>query len=327
MCSPTVVQRGESDWVMLFVGSGDSTRGGETSLGLAFSSDGLRWEPHEANPVLRGADLPAGSSVQTPHVLWDAEERLFRLWFVSADTEHDRATGRVTRTSALLSHAVSATGSDWEVLPAALATACRSPCVARTAHGYEMWMNSDPQLGDPQRMPDDHWITLGEKVGGASPGLVGMGSNVYRFTSENGLEWSRDEAPTVTAADVGERSVIYPFVMRDGGSLALFYGCHRSGEDGGCFELFCSTSADGGAQWVHHAESVLPATRDQCDWDGRYTSTPHVMRDRQGRLLLYYSARDWGTLYAAGDGTVQADSEGVYRHIGVAIAGAQSGKL
>ena len=121
--------------------------------------------------------------------------------------------------------------------------------------------------------------------------------------------------------------MIYPFVMRDGGSLALFYGCHRSAEDGGCFELFCSTSADGGAQWVHHEESVLPATRDQCDWDGRYTSTPHVMRDRQGRLLLYYSARDWGTLYAAGDGTVQADSEGVYRHIGVAVAAAQSGKL
>jgi hypothetical protein len=35
-------------------------------------------------------------------------------------------------------------------------------------------------------------------------------------------------------------------------------------------------------------------------------------------ILLYYSARDWGMLYAAGDGTVQADSEGVYRHIGVA---------
>ena len=35
--------------------------------------------------------------------------------------------------------------------------------------------------------------------------------------------------------------------------------------------------------------------------------------------MLFYSARDCGTLYGAGDGTVRADSAGVYRHIGVAV--------
>ena len=315
---------------MLFVGSGDFTRGGQTNLGVAFSTDGLQWQPYAGNPVLLGSALPEGSSVQTPHVLWDPEEQLFKLWFVSSDNELDSATRRVVRTSAVLSYATSVDGICWTVLPQILANACRSPCVARTPQGgYEMWMNSDPVLGDPLRLPGDKWITLGDKVGGASPGLKGVGANVYRFTSVDGLEWSRDAEPTVTAAAIGERSVIYPFALRqaDSSGLVLWYGCHRSGEDGGCFELFCSTLEEDGAQWRHHAQSILPATRDPCDWDGRYTSTPHVLRDLEGHLRLYYSARDWGSLYTAGDGTIQADSEGVYRHIGVAVGSAPKSLL
>ena len=35
---------------------------------------------------------------------------------------------------------------------------------------------------------------------------------------------------------------------------------------------------------------------------------------------MYYSARDWGNLYGAGDGSVQCDTAGIYRHIGLATA-------
>jgi hypothetical protein len=31
-----------------------------------------------------------------------------------------------------------------------------------------------------------------------------------------------------------------------------------------------------------------------------------------------HTARDWGNLYGAGDGTIRVDSDGIYRHIGVA---------
>ena len=48
------------------------------------------------------------------------------------------------------------------------------------------------------------------------------------------------------------------------------------------------------------------------------TSTPCVLDD-EDRYLMYYSARDLGNIYGAGDGTVRADSAGIYRHIGVAV--------
>jgi hypothetical protein len=190
-------------------------------------------------------------------------------------------------------------------------------------------MNSDPDRGDPHPWPDRGWVALGEKVGGASPGLVGVGGNLFRFTSADGLEWARDATPTLTAAELGLRSIIYPFVLRgglgpaagatsgaefsssDNSSLTLLYGCppppprnrnrpparprvsridcecpgsgsnllhmgfphegpsgprtqgldagrrcHRSQADGGCFELFCSTSVDGGARWRHQPWAV-----------------------------------------------------------------------
>ena len=101
--------------------------------------------------------------------------------------------------------------------------------------------------------------------------------------------------------------MIYPFVMRGGDSLALFYGCHRSAEDGGCFELFCSTSADGGAQWVRHAEWVCRP--HEISALGRAIHV-HATRDaRQAGPAAAYYWRVIGDAYAAGDGTVQADSE------------------
>ena len=48
-------------------------------------------------------------------------------------------------------------------------------------------------------------------------------------------------------------------------------------------------------------------------FDARY------VLDDGDRYLLYYSARDWGNLYRAGDGTIQHDGWGIYRHIGVAV--------
>jgi len=43
------------------------------------------------------------------------------------------------------------------------------------------------------------------------------------------------------------------------------------------------------------------------------------MLQEADRYLLYYSARYWGNMYGAGDGTIRIDADGIYRHIGVAI--------
>ena len=68
----------------------------------------------------------------------------------------------------------------------------------------------------------------------------------------------------------------------------------------------------------HLDAAALPATRSENDFDGRYTSTPCFLED-DDRYLMYYSARDWGTAYTAGDGSTRTDKAGIYRHIGAAV--------
>ena len=63
---------------------------------------------------------------------------------------------------------------------------------------------------------------------------------------------------------------------------------------------------------------AFPPTGNQDDFDGRYTSTPCVLRAAEG-LLMYYSARDWKNTYTRPDGTQGRDNAGVYGHIGLAI--------
>ena len=121
------------------------------------------------------------------------------------------------------------------------------------------------------------------------------------------LQWQRSNQPVLSAMTTAQtwcRVQLY-----DPAVLCV---------DGGVFEIFCSISQDG-TSWTHlRAQPAFPATRHPDHFDGRYTSTPCVL-DEGDRYLLYYSTRDRGNLYGAGDGTVKADGCGIYRHIGVAI--------
>ena len=99
-----------------------------------------------------------------------------------------------------------------------------------------------------------------------------------------------------------------------GPNYTMWYGCHVGG---GVFEIYSSTSRDG-RYWTHHHEAPsFGATRDPNHFDGRYTSTPCVLEE-EDIFLLYYSARDWGNLYGAANGTIKVDAAGIYSHIGVA---------
>ena len=291
--SPAVV-RVDGVYRMWYLGTSTASRAEGIALGYAESTDGIRWTEHPDNPILDAGDLPWGRSWQTPHVLFDAEENRYKMWFVGAVSNRDR-DGRLVTFSQQLGYAVSSDGLHWQIEPEPLYPSARRPCVVKDGPGaYRMWMNSSPQ---PTGAFDD---------------LV---SYIYRFVSSDGIQWTRDAEPVVTT-DETHHSVVYPFVLRDGDDYTLWYGCHVAG---GVYELFCSISEDGIA-WTHLRDrSSFPATRNYNDFDGRYTSTPCVLDD-DDRYLFYYSTRDWGNLYGAGDGTVQADGSGVYRHIGVAIS-------
>lgn len=286
--SPTVVRDG-SGYRMYYAGCSDRTREGVMHLGLAESEDGIEFEPHPDNPVLHAGDLPWATVWQTPHV--HRTEGGYRMWFVGIDRERE---GRQR-----LGYAESVDGLDWEVHPEPLYPSARGPCVRPTEGGYEMWANSAPGPDGPEA-PE----TLSDIV-----------QFVYRFESDDGVEWTREDEPAVTTGG-RVRSVVYPEVVETDSGYVMYYASHLEGE---VFEIHASTSPDG-REWTHHHDApAFPATRDPNDFDGRYTSTPCVVPDGD-RYLLYHSTRDWGNLYGAGDGTVRHDARGIYRHIGVAEA-------
>ena len=289
--NPTVVKV-DGRYEMWYLGNSSATRNNDMDLGYAESEDGLHWTAFPDNPILRTGETPVGQAWQTPHVLFDADEGLYKMWFVMSQRLGTTSKGPLMRQ--MLGYATSPDGRRWEVHPEPLYPSGRRPCVLKDGPGrYRMWMNSAPAADDDFRA---------------------MARHIYRFTSADGLHWSRDAEPAVVANET-HRSVVYPYVLENNGTYTMWYGCHVAD---GIFEIYASTSADG-LYWTHHFErSAFPATRHPDHFDGRYTSTPCVLADGD-RYLLYYSARDQGNIYGAGDGTIQVDQDGIYRHIGVAV--------
>ncbi len=292
--NPAVV-RVNGIYRMWYLGNSTATRTKDMDLGTATSVDGIHWEADPANPILTARHLPAGASWQTPHVLFDEGTERFRMWFVMSDSSRDES-GQVLRLDQLPGYAESRDGPAWQVHPEPLLPSGRRPCVLpRSGGGFVMWMNSQPDA------EHDSYKTIAQAV--------------YRFESDDGLHWTRDAEPMLVPSG-GLQTIVYPFVLQDGSDLTMWYGAHV---EGGHFELFASTSTDGISWQHHHDRSAFPATRDPTRFDGRYTSTPCVV-DGGGRWLLYYSARDLGSIYGTGDGQIGIDADGIYRHIGVATA-------
>ena len=215
----------------------------------------------------------------------------YRMWYLGCSDQ--------TREGVMaVGLAESEDGVDWDVYPEPLYRSTRGPCVRETDGGYEMWACSAPDPDDPTR----------------NEGRSDIVQYIYRFESPDGIEWIREDDPAVTTGGRVD-SVVYPEVVETAEGYVMFYASHLVNGDE--FEMHCATSPDGREWTTHHDVSSFPATRHPDDFDGRYTSTPCVL-DCGDRYRLYYSARDWGTLYGAGDGTVKVDSHGIYRHVGVA---------
>jgi sucrose-6-phosphate hydrolase SacC (GH32 family) len=290
--NPTVLKK-DGLYRMWYLGNSSESRSNDMDLGYAESEDGIHWTEHPGNPILTSTELPEGKAWQTPHVIYDEDENVFKMWFVTSEVERSADGKSLKRFFQKLCYAVSEDGFEWKVHPESIYPSGRRPCVLKESIGeYHMWMNSQSKpVGD----------------------FNDLASCIYHFESSDGIEWERDGEPVITANEK-LRSVIYPFVMKTEHGYVMWYGCHV---DKGLFEIYRSTSEDGKIWTHHHGVPAFPATRQPNDFDGRYTSTPCVLDDGD-RLLLYYSARDFGNLFGAGDGTLRHDAAGIYRHIGVA---------
>ena len=291
--SPTVIFH-DGKFRMWYLGTSTTTRRANTALGYAESTDGITWQAHRSNPILTGDDIPWGVLVQTPHILFDPDESLYKMWFVSGQVQKTDERGRVTEIDQQLGYAVSRDGLVWNIHPKPIYKSGRSPSVIKEGPGaYRMWMGSRP---DPTGDSGD------------------LFSNIFEFTSVDGIHWQRKKKPAIQPS--GKiRTAIYPFVLKENNTWHMWYGGHI---EGGMFELFCAKSKNGSAWEINHDQAAFPARTGKAAFDSRYTSTPCIVT-MPDRYLLYYSARDWITNYVDGKGVKHRDGASPYAHIGVAV--------
>ena len=290
--SPHVVYQG-GKFRMWYLGTSTASRSNDMSVGYAESADGISWKEHPGNPILTAKDVPWGRTWQTPFVLFDEDEGKFKMWFISGNGVRRDERGRILENDQRLGYATSRDGTSWNVHPRPIYASGRSPSIIKQApDSYRMWMNSRPNLDN------------------VSSELY---SNIYAFRSSDGLRWTREQQPCVRPSGKS-RSTVYPFVVREENRFHMWYGCHVERR----FEIFHSSSTDGSRWSMNHSDPAFPARSGQHFFDGRYTSTPCIVR-LPDRDLLYYSARDMKTTYIDGQGRRQKDGAGVYAHIGVAV--------
>jgi len=225
--------------------------------------------------------------------LFDKDEKIYKMWFVCGRGVLRDKNRKVIELDQRLGYATSADGIRWKVHPKPIFGSARSPSVIKEGpRKYRMWMGSNPN-------PQQEWSDIYK--------------NIFEFTSTDGIHWKRGAKPVIRPSGKA-KTTIYPFVLRERGLYYMWYGCHVPGG----FELFCATSKDGSQWTVDHGQSAFSARRDKNAFDGRYTSTPCVVR-MPDRYLLYYSARDWKTTYTDNKGRKGKDGAGIYAHIGVAV--------
>ena len=292
--TPMVIHH-DGKYRMWFIGGSGSSRDGALHLGYAESEDGFQWRPHPDNPILREEAVPCGPRVQTPFVMFDPTDELYRMWFICLTKLERSASGGLLEMTQELCYATSADGLNWDLHPEPLYESGRRPCVIREPDGtYHMWMNSRPSRQHP---PESLY------------------ENVYEFRSDDGIRWARSDGPVIRPSGP-LCTCVYPYVIKDDGAYHMWIGGHVTGQ--GRFEIFSATSEDGTRWETHFDQPSFPATRDCEKFDGRYTSTPCVLKERD-RYLLYYSARDCNDEYTDGEGRKLIDRSGVYAHIGVAV--------
>ena len=174
---------------------------------------------HPANPIFTGKDVGWGDFVQTPLVLFDREDAVFKMWFIS-DKAARNDEGRSVIHDQRLGHATSGAGLRWKVHPEPIYRSGRSPFVIKEAPGrYRMWMGFGPDLEN----------------------VDGVFENIYAFHSTDGFHWTREQEPIIRPSG-GLRSAVYISVLKEGDTWYLWHGGHVAG---GRFEVFCATSKDG----------------------------------------------------------------------------------
>ena len=76
---------------------------GHSFIGYAVSGDGYEWKRNGDLPVMVSESYWENRSVMNPHVIWDEDEKIFKMWYSGGETYEPNAIG----------YATSADGINW----------------------------------------------------------------------------------------------------------------------------------------------------------------------------------------------------------------------
>ncbi len=310
--------RADGMYKMWYVGTSGPPRPASCHLGYATSQDGIHWEEYPGNPIVTDQALQDaggwGSCFQSPFVLYDLEERKYRMWFSALTHWEQTDDGELVEMTQQVGYAESPDGIAWDIHPEPVTRSGRCASVIQETDGsFTMWANARP-AGDPD--PSSIY------------------GHIMVFRSTDGIHW--EEIADVLQPEGIYKSSVYPFVMRDGPGFVMWHGGHRESlrddvnfmrgqlDDayGDWFDLTFARSADGLAWTERVGHPVFPPNANKEAFDARYTSTPHVLK-LPGRYVLYYSARDMLEGWLQADGTLGPGRGFAYRHIGYATLPAE----
>ena len=88
---PVVVKR-DDGYHMWYTGQAK----GHSSIGYAKSADGVHWTRQSEQPVLAAKEKWEKVAVMCPHVMWDANAKLFRMWYSGGEQYEPDAIGYAT---------------------------------------------------------------------------------------------------------------------------------------------------------------------------------------------------------------------------------------
>jgi len=72
-----------------------------SAIGYARSTDGINWQRARATPVLSPVSAWEGVAVMAPNVLWDQDQKLYRMWYSGGEQYEPNAVGYATSTDGL----------------------------------------------------------------------------------------------------------------------------------------------------------------------------------------------------------------------------------
>ena len=152
------VIRADGMYKMWYVGTSGPPRPANCHLGYATSQDGIHWEEFPSNPIVTDEALQDaggwGRCFQSPFVLYDLEERRYRMWFSALTHYEETADGELVEMTQQVGYAESPDGIAWEIHPEPVTRSGRCPSVIKEDDGtFTMWVNARP-AGDPDPKRD-----------------------------------------------------------------------------------------------------------------------------------------------------------------------------